>query len=85
MCGGEVENDPRAMFAAVRTGNAVQLEHRDRLRSLIAIHHARSIQYYAAFGGSTPRCSTPSLPVASAYLTAALMSVSAHSRSYSGL
>ena len=33
----------------MRDGGALQPGHLDRLRDLIAIHHARSIQYYAVF------------------------------------
>lgn len=55
-----VENDAGATFAAVRAGDALQPAHLDRLRNLVALHHARSIQYYAVFedssgvGGSAP-------------------------------
>lgn len=47
-----VENDLDVTFAAVRGGSALQSEHLDRLRDLVAIHHARSIQYYAVFEDS---------------------------------
>ena len=45
----QVENTADAEFSAVRDGGALQPGHLDRLRDLIAIHHARSIQYYAVF------------------------------------
>ena len=47
-----VENDAAAEFSAVRDGSALQPEHLDWLRDLIAIHYARSIQYYAVFEDS---------------------------------
>lgn len=47
-----VENYLDSTFAAVRNGSALQPEHLDRLRDLVAIHHARSIQYYAVFEDS---------------------------------
>jgi len=50
-----VENDLDVTFAAVRDGSALQPEHLHRLRDLIAIHHARSIQYYAVFEDSLLR------------------------------
>lgn len=45
----QVENDLAATFAAVRSGKALETAHIDRLRDLVALHHARSIQYYVAF------------------------------------
>lgn len=48
----QVENRAAAEFSAVRDGGAVQPGHLDWLRDLIAIHHARSIQYYAVFEDS---------------------------------
>lgn len=50
-----VENDAHATFAAVRAGAALQSAHLERLRDLIAVHHARSIQYYAVFEDSLLR------------------------------
>jgi hypothetical protein len=47
-----VENDAGARLSAVRDGSALQPGHLDWLRDLIAIHHARSIQYYAVFEDS---------------------------------
>ncbi len=47
-----VENEADATLAAVRAGDALQPAHRDRLRNLVALHHARSIQYYAVFEDS---------------------------------
>jgi hypothetical protein len=47
-----VENDSGATFAAVRAGDALQPAHLDRLRDLVAVHYARSIQYYAVFEDS---------------------------------
>jgi hypothetical protein len=47
-----VENDADAEFTAVRNGSALQPGHLDWLRDLIAIHHARSIQYYTVFEDS---------------------------------
>jgi hypothetical protein len=52
-----VENDADATFAAVRDGSALQPGHLDRLRDLIAVHHARSIQYYAVFEDNRLRAS----------------------------
>ena len=52
-----VENDADATFAAVHADSALQPEHLDRLRDLIAVHHARSIQYYAVFEDSRLRAS----------------------------
>jgi Protein of unknown function (DUF4238) len=49
---GQVETDVEARFSAVRDGTALQPEHLDWLRDLIALHHARSIQYYAVFEDS---------------------------------
>jgi hypothetical protein len=51
---GRVGNEAAARFSAVRDGSAPQPGHLDWLRDLVAIHHARSIQYYAA---RTGRCS----------------------------
>ncbi len=48
----QVENTADPEFSAVRDGGALQPGHLDRLRDLIAIHHARSIQYYAVFEDS---------------------------------
>jgi Protein of unknown function (DUF4238) len=48
----QVENDADAEFSAVRDGSALQSGHLDWLRDLIAIHHARSIQYYTVFEDS---------------------------------
>ena len=50
-----VENDAASTFAAVRDGSALRPEHLDRLRDLVAVHHARSIQYYAVFEDSLRR------------------------------
>ena len=50
-----VENDADATFAAVRADSALQPAHLDRLRDLVAVHHARSIQYYAVFEDSLLR------------------------------
>ena len=50
-----VENEADTTFAAVRSGSALQPTHLDRLRDLIAVHHARSIQYYAVFEDSLLR------------------------------
>jgi len=47
-----VETDADAEFSAVRDGSALQPGHLDWLRDLIAIHHARSIQYYSVFEDS---------------------------------
>jgi len=47
-----VENNADTEFSAVRDGTAVQPGHLDWLRDLIAIHHARSIQYYSVFEDS---------------------------------
>ena len=47
-----VETDADAEFSAVRDGSALQPGHLDWLRDLIAIHHARSIQYYTVFEDS---------------------------------
>jgi hypothetical protein len=47
-----VENGAGATFAAVRAGDARQPAHLDRLRDLVAMHYARSIQYYAVFEDS---------------------------------
>lgn len=47
-----VENGADATFAAVRADGALQSAHLDRLRDLIAVHHARSTQYYAVFEDS---------------------------------
>ena len=47
-----VENTADAEFSAVRDGGALDPGHLDWLRDLIAIHHARSIQYYAVFEDS---------------------------------
>jgi hypothetical protein len=44
-----METDADARFSAVRDGSALQPEHLDWLRDLIAIHYAWSIQYYAVF------------------------------------
>jgi hypothetical protein len=52
-----VENDLSATFAAVRDGCALQPPHLDRLRALVAVHHARSIQYYAVFEDNLLRAS----------------------------
>jgi hypothetical protein len=50
-----VENDAKATFAAVRAGGAPQPAHLDHMRDLVAVHHARSIQYYAVFEDSLLR------------------------------
>jgi len=47
-----VENDADAEFSAVRDGSALQPGHLDWLRDLMAIHHARSLQYYTVFEDS---------------------------------
>ena len=41
-----METDADAEFSAVRDGSALQPGHLDWLRDLLAIHRARSIQYY---------------------------------------
>ncbi|WP_265568614.1 DUF4238 domain-containing protein [Streptomyces hygroscopicus] len=46
---GRVENAAGGTFAAVRDGHGLDPIHLDRLRNLVAIHHARSIQHYALF------------------------------------
>lgn len=50
-------NDADATFAAVRDGSALQSAHLDRLRDLIAVHHARSIQYHTVFEDNRLRAS----------------------------
>jgi hypothetical protein len=52
-----VENELDVTFAAVRDGSALQTEHLDRLRNLVAIHHTRSIQYHAVFEDNLPHVS----------------------------
>jgi len=47
-----VETGAHAEYSAVRDGSALLPEHLDWLRDLIAIHHARSIQYYTVFEDS---------------------------------
>jgi hypothetical protein len=49
---GRVENDMHATYTALRNGSALQSQHLEQLRDLIAIHHARSVQYYAVFEDS---------------------------------
>lgn len=50
-----VENNLEETFAAVRNGEALQREHPAKLRDLIAIHHVRSIEYYAVYKDNLPR------------------------------
>ena len=50
-----VENHAAATFVAVRNGTALTPEHLDRLRDLVAVHHARSIQYYTVFEDNRER------------------------------
>lgn len=50
-----VENDAAATFGAVRDGSALKPEHLSWLRDLLAVHHARSIQYYAVFEDNRER------------------------------
>jgi hypothetical protein len=56
----KVETGADANFAAVRDGSALDPVRLDWLRGLIAIHNARSIQYYAVFEDSLQNASTSS-------------------------